>query len=173
MHLKIGVLMTTLVIACAFGQQATNTAGPSNEAIGRVALQIKHQTVDAVISTQWEVEAYLKSIGESADHVVSTYGTDSHYVTTEQVFTRSLAFGEVTGVSEVAIVAQPMHLMAIRFVMKEWINDPDIRFTREYDSLLRQIPFDRSEGNQQEWTRGPIRFGAYLVRAKLFGTHGK
>ena len=171
MHLEIGDMMPIGIIACAFGQQRTNTAGPSNEAIGRVALQIKQKT-GAVISTQWEVEAYLRSIGESADNLVSTYASEDHYVTTEQVFTRSLTFFEKIGVTQAVIVAQPMHLKVIRLVMKDWVSDSDIRFTKTYDHLMRQIPFDRSKGNRQEWTRGPIRFGAYLVRAKLFGTHG-
>ena len=165
--------MATGIIACAFGQQATNIAGPSNEAIGDVALQIK-QLTGGFISTQWEVEAYLNSINKPADHLVSTFGTESHYVTTEQVFTDSLSYFEyVGGVTNIVIVAQPMHLKVIRLVMKEWEIDPHLNFIRDYDQLMCQIPFDRSEGNVQNWTRGPIRFGAYLVRAKLFGTHGE
>ena len=171
MYLAIGDVMPIGIIACAFGQQQTNTAGPSNEAIGQVALRIKEE-IDAVISTQWEVEAYLRTIGASADNLVSTYGAQDHYITTEQVFTRSLAFFEKAGVSEAVIVAQPMHLMAIRLVAKGWIADSGVQFISGYSHLMRQIPFDRSEGNVQKWTRGPIRFGAYLVRAKLFGTHG-
>lgn len=160
------------IIACAFGQQSTNTAGPSNEAIGRIARQIK-QATGGLISTQWEVDAYLQSVGDHADHLVSAFGTDSHYVTTEQVFDSSLAFFKTTNVTEVIIIAQPMHLKVIRLVMNGWVHDSNVRFSRRYDHLMRQIPFDRSPGNQQGWTQGPIRFGAYLVRAKLFGTHGK
>lgn len=164
--------MATGIIACAFGQQATNTAGPSNKAIGDIALRIK-QLTGGFISTQWEVEAYLGAINKPADHLVSAFGTESHYVTTEQVFTDSLSyFEEVGGVTDIVIVAQPIHLKVIRLVMKDWEIDPHLSFIRSYDQLMHKIPFDRSEGNVQLWTRGPIRFGSYLVRAKLFGTHG-
>lgn len=47
-------MMPIGIMACAFGQQDTNTAGPSNEAIAQVALEIKGMT-NGVISTQWEV----------------------------------------------------------------------------------------------------------------------
>lgn len=164
--------MATGIIACAFGQQVTNIAGPSNEAIGDVALRIKRLT-GGFISTQWEVGAYLNAINKPADHLVSAFGTKSHYVTTQQVFTDSLSYFKGVGdVTDIAIVAQPMHLMVIRLVMKDWEIDPHLKFMRNYDQLMRQIPFDRSKGNIQKWTRGPIRFSAYLVRAKLFGIHG-
>lgn len=164
-------MMPIGIIACAFGQQDTNTAGPSNEAIAQVALEIKGMT-NGVISTQWEVQAHMEMIGESADHIVSEYGTPSHYVTTEQVFARSLAYFKTVGVTEVVIVAQPMHLKVIRLVMKDWVADSGLTFTREYDHMMHRIPFDNSPGNVQDWTRGPLRFGAYLVRAKLTGAHG-
>jgi hypothetical protein len=159
------------IIACAFGQQKMNTAGPSNEAIGRVALQIKQQQ-DAVISTQWEVDSYLKSIGQPADNVTSSYGSDSHYVSTEEVFKRSFDFFKETDVSEAVIIAQPMHLFVIRLVMKDLMASSGLNFRKDLDHLMRSIPFDRSNGNQQPWTRSPIRFGAYLVKVKLTGTHG-
>lgn len=164
--------MGTGIIACAFGQQATNTAGPSNEAIGDVTLQVKQRT-DGLVSTQWEVEAYLSSINKPADHLVSAFATETHYVPTERVVIDSLSYFEgVGGITNIVIIAQPMHLQAIRLVMKSWEINPSLNFIRDYDQLMRQIPFDRSEGNIQHWTRGPIQFGAYLVRAKLFGTHG-
>jgi hypothetical protein len=172
MYLENGIEMATGIIACAFGQQSTNRAGPSNEAIGSVALQVKKLT-DGLISTQWEVEAYLQSVGESADHLTSAFGTESHYVTTEQVFTSSFSYFESVGdVSDIVVVAQPIHLRVIRLVMKDWETNPDVSFVRTYDPLMHHIPFDNSEGNVQDWTRGPIRFGAYLVRAKLLGVHG-
>lgn len=164
--------MSIGILAPAFGQQRTNTAGPSNEEIGTVALLIKEMT-GGVISTQWEVEAYLQSVGEAADNLVSGFKAESHYVTTQQVFDRSLAYFKSVGVMEIVIVAQPMHLMAIRLAMKGWDIDPSFHFSKEFDKLLRDIPFDDSEGNEQNWTRGPLRFGAYLVRAKLSGVHGK
>lgn len=164
-------MMPIGIMACAFGQQGTYTAGPSNEAIGQVALEIKHATA-GVIATQWEVQAHMTKIGEPADHVVSEYDTPSHYVTTQQVFARSLAYFKTVDVSKVVIVAQPLHLKAIRLVMKDWVANSGLSFTREYDYLMRRIPFDDSPGNVQDWTRGPLRFGAYLVRAKLFDKHG-
>jgi len=160
------------VIACAFGQQRTNTAGPSNEAIGRVAHHIKW-TTKGVIAAQWEVEAFLQRINFPADKVIGAYGANGHYVTTEEVFAESLAYFKSVGVSEVVIVAQPLHLLVIRRAMKGWSIDPSFHFTRAYDRLMRRIPFDRSSGNVQWWTRGPIRFVTYLVRATLFGVHGR
>jgi hypothetical protein len=167
----IGDLMPIGIIACAFGQQKMNTAGPSNEAIGQVALQIKRQQ-DAVISTQWEVDSYLRSINKPADNVTSVYGSESHYVSTEEVFNRSFEYFGTKDVTDVVVVAQPMHLFVIRLVMKDLMNNSGLHFRKDFDRLMRSIPFDQSNGNQQPWTRGPIRFGAYLVRVKLTGTHG-
>lgn len=171
-RLEIGGTMPVGIIACAFGQQRTYVAGPSNEAIGRVALAIRQRT-DGIIATQWEIQACLQAVNKSADELVSFYHDDnSHYLSTEQVFMRSLAYFKAAGISEVVIVAQPLHLLVIRCAMKQWQIDPSFHFTHAYDRLMRQIPFDTSAGNTQWWTRGPIRFTLYLIRAALLGLHG-
>ena len=165
--------MTIAVIAFAFGQQQQYTPGPSNEAIGTAALRIRRMT-KGVLATQWEVDVFLRTVRQPADFVVSEYGTESHYLTTEQAFTKSLEYFDSLGdIDEIVLVAHPVHLMVLRHVMKRWNGYSRYRFTRRYDYMLRQIPWDRSRGNTQRWTRGFLRFVIYLAKASLTGQHGE
>lgn len=167
-HDKVGI------IACSFGQHVGDgMIGVSNEGVGSVALAIQ-QATGGVIAAQWEVAAFLASIDQPADYVIEDYGGDKYYLSTKDVLLDSLRAFNSSGITTVIVVAQPMHLKAIRLMLPVWHISGDTTFLwrRPYLDMVRQIPFDRSPGNRQWWTKGPIRFALYLARAGLVGTHG-
>jgi hypothetical protein len=166
------------VIAFAFGQQANETAGPSNEEIAKVAIAIVHdeQSVEneVYLSTQWEVEVYCDERSESADFVVSTFGdSETHYINTKDVLDASLKHFGSRNVTRVVLVGHPLHLFFIRLLIatKRW-DTGDVKLDWKYRRRMSNIPYDTSPGNQQAWTRGPIVFIAYLFRALLTKKHG-
>lgn len=169
---------TVGVIAFAFGQQVTETAGPSNEAIARVALDVMHEeqwkSNAAVLSTQWEVALYCDERAEPADFIVSHYDDPAtHYIDTKGVFDASLGFFKSQGVRRVVLVAHPFHLLFIRLLIatKLW-SIGEFQLDTTYNNSMASIPYDKSPGNRQKWTRGPVVFVAYLLKALLTKKHG-
>jgi len=166
------------VIGCAFGQQDTETAGPSNEMIGRVVRQIVNEEQrlgnEAYISTQWEVECFLEEWAEPADFLVSEYDDpETRYIDTLGVIKKSLDIFEQLDVTRIIIVAHPLHMVFIRLLIstKIW-KVGDVKVDWSYGSNMKVIPYDKSLGNQQSWTRGPFVFIAYLFKTLFTGKHG-
>jgi len=167
------------VIAFAFGQQGEEKypeAGPSNEAIRNAAWGIYAAEIQAgnqpMIAAQWETSLGLPSTYISL--LVSRFenrGTD--YVSTKYVLDESIAFFKAHGVKRVIFVAHPLHLFFINLLVKSgiWKVD-DIKIDHQDDKRLKTIPYDRSDGNVQRWTRGPIRFVIYLAKALVTKKHG-
>ena len=167
------------IIACAFGQQAEDKPGPSNEWIARVAVyaksheQQKDNTV--FVATQWEVAGFMSEhLRKLADFWVSVYqDTDTHYIDTKGVLDRSLKFFKSKGVTRVIIIAHPFHLFFIRLLiaLRLW-KVGKVQLDWSYNRELSVIPYDKSEGNVQSWTRGPFVFIAYLFKTLLTKKHG-
>ena len=166
------------IIAFAFGQQLTETAGPSNEAIGRAALDVAHEEQawgnDTYLATQWEVAVYCDQRGESPEFVVSVYNDpQTHYIDTKGVLDASLEYFAAHGVTRIILVAHPAHLLAIRILIatRRWgIGNTWVDW--KYNAETLRIPYDKSPGNHQKWTRGPVGFVAYLFKALLTKKHG-
>lgn len=178
------------IIAFAFGQDGDHNfpkSGPANDAVVKRAEQIRaierRKNNRVMLAIQWEgaCSQWLDR-GRPGDNVqVSNFGphhtSSTHYVTTEYVVDESLRIFRDKGVTRVIFVAHPFHLFAINYLLKsdEWSRKLqgmtlDTQYNRE--RKLARIPYDESPENVQDWTRGPIRFGGYLVRAKLTGRHG-
>lgn len=167
------------IIAFAFGQQVTETAGPSNEAIGRVALDVAHEEQawgnDTYFSTQWEVALYCEQKGELPEFLVSTYGDPrTHHLSTKSVLDASLEYFAVHGVTRIVLIAHPAHLLAIRILIatRRW-DIGNVWVDWKYSGETLRIPYDTSPGNHQAWTRGPVRFVAYPFSNLLARKHGR
>ena len=167
------------IIACAFGQQAEDKPGPSNEWIGKVTSYIRHleqkKGNTPFVSTQWEIAGYMDTrLGDPANFWVSVYqDSETHYIDTKGVLDRSLKYFQSKGVTRVIILAHPFHLFFIRLLitMRLW-KVGKVQLDWSYSRELNFIPFDKSEGNVQSWTRGPFVFVAYLFKALLTKKHG-
>ena len=166
------------VIAFAFGQQETHTAGPSNEAISQIALAVVDTERafgnEVYLATQWETALYCDERSEHPDVRVSEFGSPAtHYIDTKGVLDSSIrAFAE-HGVQRLVFVAHPLHLFFIRLLVatKIW-SIGNATVVNEYHSQMQSIPYDTSPGNRQSWTRGPFVFIAYLAKTLVTGRHG-
>lgn len=167
------------IIAFAFGQQTTQTAGPSNEAIGQVALDIQqyHARSGAQVAliTQWEIAPYITSQGRRVDYTVSTYGDKgTHYITTKDVLSIALAYLKHYKVNQIIFVAHPFHLRIINLFVKLKIWRLDgFTLLATHRRQVKRIPYDTSEGNVQWWTRNGRSFLLYLFKILLTRQHGK
>ncbi len=169
------------VIAFAFGQQQRDTpkAGPSNRAIARTTEQIAQQlerTGHAVfVATQWEVAAANRLTKHRGTRVVSEFRTTTHYVKTKQVLDESLTYFKENGVNKIIIVAHPLHRALIMTLIRTqiWpVGTLRRSQTQRFKVWMGKIPYDRSPGNLQRWTRNPFAFILYVVRAVVLGKHG-
>jgi len=167
------------VIAFAFGQQGEEKypeAGPSNEAIRNAAWGIYAAEIQAsnqpMIAAQWETSLGLPSTYISL--LVSRFeNRNTDYVSTKYVLDESIAFFQSHGVKRVIFVAHPLHLFFINLLVRSGIwKVGGIKIDHQDDKRLKTIPYDRSAGNVQKWTRNPVAFAAYMVKALVTGRHG-
>lgn len=166
------------IVAFAFGQQVTRASGPSNEAIAQVAISVAHDEQargnNTFLSTQWEVALHCDSRSEFPDFRVSDYNDPkTHYIDTKGVLDASLQFFKSQDVKRVILVAHPFHLLFIRLLLatKLW-RIGTVTVDTSYNKRLSVIPYDKSSGNRQSWTRGPFMFLIYLLKTLLTKKHG-
>lgn len=174
----------SMIIACAFGQQGGDLAvsGPSNDAIVQRAEEIRKRErsvgIRATLSLQWEGKAsnYVDTDRLDSTITVSEFKSATHYIDTKGVLERSLAEARKRGITRIIIVAHPHHLPVINFMLKTAWKELLDGFTRDtiydQDPSLPKIPYDHSPGNIQWWTRNPILFYTYLVKAGFTTKHG-
>ena len=167
------------VIAFAYGQQRAKTAGPSNEVIGSIALYVKceeqKQGREVQLATQWEVDVYCDEQSQPADLRVSEYcDAETHYIDTKRALDDSLVYFKKHRVTRIILVGHSLHLWSIRLLIatKQW-DVGTVTIDTRYKKRMLAVPFDKSLGNQQRWTRGPIVFIAYLVKVLLTKKHGR
>jgi len=166
------------IIAFAFGQQVTQTAGPSNDAIAKVTLEVKDQERNdghpVLLVTQWEVALSCIERFEPPDLAVSAYDDPStNYLTTKEVLDLGLQYFQSRGVRRVILIAHPLHMLLIRTLLtaKAWkVGNAMIDWS--YGDRMSTIPYDKSSGNRQWWTRGPVSFLWYVLRAVFTKKHG-
>lgn len=166
------------IFAFAFGQQGEENypvAGPSNHRITMIAWRIyadeKRAGNDPMIAAQWET-----GIGLPVMHVgllVSRFGTSTHYVDTKKVFDEGIAFFKKHDVERVILVGHPINLFFIKLLIESgaW-NVDGITIDHQYDKSMKAVPYDKSPGNVQWWTRNPVAFIVYMTEALLTGKHG-
>lgn len=166
------------VIAFAFGQQLLEIAGPSNEAVARVAIDVVHAEQqlgnDTFLSTQWEIALYCNERSKKPDHEVSSFNDPAtHYINTKDALYGSLEYFKRNNIQRVIILAHPLHLWFIRHLIgfNIWRVE-GFTFDRSYDKLLSKVPYDKSQGNHQWWTRGPVVFVTYLIKTLITKRHG-
>lgn len=166
------------IIAFAFGQQMTEAAGPSNEAIAQIASVVRRSEQslhnEVFLATQWEVALCCDEGVDKPDLQVSAYGDpETHYIDTKGVLDASLKYFRQRNVKRVILVGHPFHLWFIRLLIatKLW-RIGAVQLDTRYDERMIAVPYDRSPGNRQSWTRGPVVFVAYLVKALLTKKHG-
>lgn len=167
------------VIAFAFGQQGEEKypqPGPSNEAIRNAAWGIYSAEVQdgnqPMIAAQWETSLGLPST--YINLLVSRFeNRDTDYVSTKYVLDKSIAFFKEHGVKRVIFVAHPLHLFFINLLVKTGIWKVDgMKIDHQYDKVMKTVPYDRSPGNVQWWTRNPVAFVAYMAKAFVTNKHG-
>jgi hypothetical protein len=166
------------IVAFAFGQQVTKASGPSNEAIAQVAISVRHDEQargnNVFLSTQWEVALYCDARSEYPDFQVSDYNDPkTHYIDTKGVLNASLQYFKGHDVKRVILITHPFHLLFIRLILatKLW-RIGTVKLDTSYNKRLSAIPYDKSSGNRQPWTRGPFAFLIYLLKILLTKKHG-
>lgn len=167
------------VIAFAFGQPEEShpfPVGPSNNKITEVVdLIVAHEEHDgntAYVAAQWETSGL--EVPEGQMLLVSMRNDpETHYIDTKGVLDKSMEYFVREDIQRVVLVAHPLHLFFIKFLikMKFW-DTRDLVIDHQYDWMMKQVPYDRSKTNVQRWTRGPIRFVGYLVKAFVTKRHG-
>lgn len=178
------------IIAFAFGQDGDHLfpkSGPANDIVVKRAEQIRtierNKNNRVFMAVQWEgaCSQWLDHSQQASTVRVSEWGphhkSPTHYVTTEQVLDTALRYFRAHDVTRVIFVAQGFHLFAINYLLKsdEWkrgLNGLELDTQYTHKRGLVRIPYDDSHGNIQWWTRGPLRFATYLVRAKFTNHHG-
>jgi len=167
------------VIAFAFGQPEELRpfpVGPSNNMIRKVADQIvaqeEHRGNTVYVAAQWETSG-LDASEERTLLVSVRNDPDTHYIDTKGVLDKSMEYFVRRDVERVVLVAHPLHLFFIKFLIMTKIWDAgDLAIDHQYDGMMREVPYDRSKTNVQGWTRGPIRFVGYLAKAFVTKRHG-
>ena len=167
------------IIGFAFGQQKKYEAGPSNEQIAIVARYVlseeENEGAEVFLSEQWEVAVYsTEELSLPPDFWVSTFrDSETHYINTKGVLDRSLEYFQSEGVTRVIMIAHPFHLVFIRLLIAARLWKVEgVRLDWSYVKELSYIPYDKSAGNVQWWTRGPFVFTAYLFKTLLTKKHG-
>lgn len=177
----MGSYDTVFVIVFAFGQQRDRTqplAGPSNEELATAATEIyMEEAVKGTathIASQWEVIAANQRFSKFARTHLSEFSTDTHYLTTRQVLESGVEAALTAKADRLVLVAHPLHLFFIKLLIKSgaW-KTGGLPVDHQYDKLMRAVPYDRSPGNIQWWTKGPLRFITYLARAAATRQHGR
>lgn len=175
-------MKTVGVIGFAFGQHPDGSAGVSNERIARLLSQRRNKEQArgnvVLLGTQWEVATAFRTLGTpELDCVVSQYGDPAtEYLTTEQVLRASLSYFDTRGVDEVIFVGHPLHIVIIRLLLLTgvWRLDGGTTGARHriVSRSLDYVPYDKSPGNAQWWTRSTWPFLRYLVGIALTRRHG-
>lgn len=168
------------VIAFAFGQPGETypiQVGPSNDKITDVTQEIVRleglNGNTAYVTAQWETSG-LDEVPDTQVLLVSMRNDpETHYIDTKGVLDKSMEYFVREDIQRIVLVAHPLHLFFIKFLikMKFW-DTGDLVIDHQYDWMMKQVPYDRSKTNVQRWTRGPIRFVGYLVKAFVTKRHG-
>jgi len=171
---------TVGIIAFAFGKQKTELGrgtGPSNESIGETAVDVagmeRRRGNKVLLSGQWETTG-TKALQNEEVFEVSHFEDDPNYIKTKDVIIRSVRYFKQNGAQRLIIVAHPLHRPFIEaFIRLRLYKIDGLRLNTWYNSLMARIPYDRTPGNEQWWTRNGFLFIVYLVRSVFTGIHGK
>ena len=167
------------IFAFAFGQQGEvnyPVAGPSNHRITMTAWQIyakeKRADNDPTIAAQWETAVGLPEM--YVGFPVSRFGSKAtHYITTKYMLDEGVAYFKACGAERVIFVGHPLHLFFINLLVKTGVWDVEgMTVDHQYDKMMKTVPYDKSAGNIQWWTRNPFAFIVYMTEALFTGKHG-
>lgn len=166
------------VIAFAFGQPGETypiQVGPSNDRIMKIANHVirEEKGNNVYVAVQWETSSLDEADEDQILMVSRRNDPATHYIDTKGVLDKSMEYFVHRDVERVVLVAHPLHLFFIKFLIKMKFWDiGDLVIDHQYDWMMKQVPYDRSKTNVQRWTRGPIRFVGYLVKAFVTKRHG-
>ena len=155
--------MTTGIIALSFTKRA-HEPGPVNRRLAHITDEVTHSLEStgepAVVVAQSEI---ARALLRKPDAVVTEDDATKRdryghlYLDSDDVLTEAFIRFRSADITDVIIVAQPfLHLQLAQVMTKR------AGFTVEYMSIP-PVGFDTHADNLQWWTKGPLRFVAYLL----------
>jgi len=159
--------MATGVVVLSFAKRSENKEpGPVNIKLARATATIVDDLTSmgefAILVTQWEVAKQLAVDNEPTGYVVTPQDASikpngQRYLESEDVLSRAYDEFRKYNIDEVIVVANKfLHLQAVQKSVRS------AGFT-VIKTSLPWVGFDPSSENLQWWTKGPIRFIAYLA----------
>ena len=159
--------MTTGVVALSFAKRSElEEPGPVNKLLGRATSAVTDELnaggEDTISVIQWEIAKQLDKDGEEYNLIVrpedaSVKPGGRTYLDSADVLGIAFEVFRHYGVTDVVVVANKfIHLQAAR----RSVRSAGFRVMK---SKLPWVGFDPSSKNLQWWTKGPVRFVAYLA----------
>ncbi len=154
-------------------QRSELNAGPGNFGASITARRIRLIELSRgnipLLAAQGEAGANIPV--SIIDLRVETGDAKLHTDDIETMYDASIAFFKKHGVKRIILVGHPTLLFFVNYfvVNSNWEGD-GVTVDHQYDALMKDIPYDKSDGNKQWWMKNSLAFVLHTADALVIRT---